>query len=105
MCATDTFSFPTSPPNPDSLYISAVGLPFQLTNSPASFPNAGLGNRSGGAVELCQNFVWNTTPAMIFSCSLTRCILRPKIIFTSDGPDGTDPYHNQDIETAWQVRG
>ena len=102
ICATDTFPFPPpNPPNPDSLYISAVGLPFQLTSSPAIFNNAGLGNISGGFSELCQNFIWNTTcddiqlhPYMMY--------FKAEDNFNSAGPDGTDPYHNQDIET-WQV--
>jgi gliding motility-associated-like protein len=94
ICAVDTPVAGVSP-NPLILTLSAVGLPFQLTTSPAVFDSI------TGHPELCQNFSWNTTcddiqqqPYMMY--------FKAEDNFTSAGPDGTDPYHAQDIET-WQV--
>lgn len=91
ICATDN----STATNPLIISLSAVGLPFQLATSPAVFDSI------SGRPELCQNFTWNTNcddiqlqPYMMY--------FKAEDNFTSAGPDGTDPYHAQDIET-WQV--
>jgi len=88
ICATD-------PNDTVHLTLTSTGLPYLLT-PPAVFDSI------YGRTELCQNFAWTTTcddiqvqPYMIY--------FKAEDSFSAAGPDGTDPYHAQDIET-WQVR-
>ena len=85
ICAKDS--------NPNvQLLLSAKGLPFQLTNSPAVFDSI------KGTPELCQNFTWNTT------CDDIQ--LQPYVMYfkaEDNFSSGGEPFHAQDIET-WQVK-